>query len=96
MEGCHNDGVPNHNELVNLRWDTASNNQLDRIRHGYVAPKGEDHSESRLTDDDIRCIRAEPQYFGVGAMLSRSFSVSQASISRVRLKQTREHVEQYL
>ena len=34
LEGCHNDGNPANNTLENLRWDTPSNNQLDRITHG--------------------------------------------------------------
>ncbi len=34
MEGCHNDRNPANNVVSNLRWDTPSNNQLDRRRHG--------------------------------------------------------------
>ena len=34
MEACHNDGNPTNNRLDNLRWDTQSANQLDRVRHG--------------------------------------------------------------
>ena len=31
---CHNDGDPLNCWLDNLRWDTASNNQLDNVRNG--------------------------------------------------------------
>lgn len=34
MEVCHNNGVPNDNRLTNLRYDTASSNHLDRVKHG--------------------------------------------------------------
>lgn len=34
MEGCHNDGNAANNRLENLRWDTASANQRDRVKHG--------------------------------------------------------------
>lgn len=34
MEGCHNDGDPTNNNLVNLRWDTHKNNEKDKIKHG--------------------------------------------------------------
>jgi HNH endonuclease/NUMOD4 motif len=34
QEGCHNDGNGTHNSLVNLRWDTRSENTYDRVRHG--------------------------------------------------------------
>jgi hypothetical protein len=34
MEVCHNNGDPADNRAANLRYDTASENQLDRVRHG--------------------------------------------------------------
>ncbi len=34
MESCHNDGNPENNFVGNLRWDTHSNNALDRTKHG--------------------------------------------------------------
>jgi len=34
MEACHNDGRRSNNVLSNLRWDTPSNNQRDRVAHG--------------------------------------------------------------
>lgn len=33
-QGCHNDGQPRNNRLVNLRWDTVAANQADRKIHG--------------------------------------------------------------
>lgn len=32
---CHNNGVPSDNVISNLRWDTVSNNMLDKARHGH-------------------------------------------------------------
>ncbi|WP_083885199.1 NUMOD4 motif-containing HNH endonuclease [Nocardia thailandica] len=34
MEVCHNDGDPRNNAVSNLRWDSHSENQRDRRRHG--------------------------------------------------------------
>lgn len=34
MEGCHGPAGQLDNHLTNLRWDTRSENQLDRVRHG--------------------------------------------------------------
>lgn len=31
---CHNDGNEANNTLLNLRWDTPSENNRDRVRHG--------------------------------------------------------------
>lgn len=46
LECCHNDGNPTNNELSNLRWDTRSNNNLDRVRHG-TCPR----------TNKVRCLR---------------------------------------
>ncbi len=34
LEVCHNNGDPSDNRLENLRYDTKSANQYDRVRHG--------------------------------------------------------------
>lgn len=34
MVACHYDGNPSNNRIDNLRWDTYSNNQHDKRRHG--------------------------------------------------------------
>lgn len=43
MEGCHGDGNGTNNVLPNLRWDTRSENTLDRVRHGTH------HAKNRTT-----------------------------------------------
>lgn len=34
MQVCHNNGIPDDNRLSNLRYDTASANVRDAVRHG--------------------------------------------------------------
>lgn len=34
MEACHSDGSRDNNHISNLRWDTRSENQFDRVKHG--------------------------------------------------------------
>lgn len=34
MECCHNNGNGHDNHLSNLRWDTPSSNNKDKVRHG--------------------------------------------------------------
>ena len=34
MQCCHNNGIPDDNRLINLRWDTPKNNVHDRRFHG--------------------------------------------------------------
>ena len=61
---CHKNGNRFDNRLENLRYGTAQDNANDRIRHGNnVSPRsrqGEDHPLSKLTDADVRAIRAWP------------------------------------
>lgn len=34
MQGCHNDGDSQNNDLINLRWGTPSSNIMDTVIHG--------------------------------------------------------------
>jgi len=34
LDSCHNDGDCTNNGVTNLRWDTRSENALDRVKHG--------------------------------------------------------------
>jgi hypothetical protein len=58
MEACHSNGDRKDNRLVNLRWDTRKHNSADKILHG-TWQGGENNGASRLTDDDVACIRAQ-------------------------------------
>jgi len=52
MEACHGTGIKLDNSTSNLRWDTSTENNLDRIRHGTM-PTGESSGASKLTDDEV-------------------------------------------
>lgn len=78
-EGCHRDGKNQNNSLQNLRWDTASGNMDDTIRHGrHKSFKGEAHHKAKLTDAQVKLMR---QMFATGdwstAALGRHFGMSQ-------------------
>jgi hypothetical protein len=73
MQGCHNDGIPYHNSVSNLRWDVSKGNQLDRYKHG-TARLGEAHPSCLFSDEYIKfitgnlprgTIRAEAKRLGV-------------------------------
>jgi hypothetical protein len=55
-ECCHNDGNCQNNRLENLRWDTPSNNQKDRIKHGTYQ-YGEKNPSAKLSKNDVLDIR---------------------------------------
>jgi hypothetical protein len=42
-EACHNDGNPLNNHADNLRWDSHSENMLDRTRHGTFRARSQTH-----------------------------------------------------
>ena len=43
MEGCHADGEPMNSHVDNLRWDSSSSNNQDRVRHGTHNQKVKTH-----------------------------------------------------
>ena len=91
-ECCHNDGDFTNNCVGNLRWDTHKANVQDSIRHGtrFNVPRGEKHHTTRLTESQIRSIRAsqEPQ-----RILASRFGVKVDTISRIRRRVTWRHVK---
>ena len=56
MEACHNNGIPADNQIINLRWDTRSNNNLDKAKHG-THQWGERNGNSKLTEVKVKEIR---------------------------------------
>lgn len=56
MECCHNNGDPTDNRVENLRWDSASNNALDQVRHGTHHEKNKTHCPRGhlLVGDNLR------------------------------------------
>jgi hypothetical protein len=41
-DACHNNGDPADDRLVNLRWDSRSENMYDMVRHGRHAARNKD------------------------------------------------------
>lgn len=86
MEACHDDGNKQKNSLANLRWDTRSNNNMDRTKHGWVSPidvKGEKHPYAKLRNEDVFFIRS---LYGDGieiAEIARAFKMSYTAIKRI-------------
>ena len=87
-EGRHLDGQPDRNCLSNLSWGTRAENQRDRREHGtghaITCRKAAAHPQTTLTEDDVRCILAEPSWPGVARMLATAFDVSRHAIHSIR------------
>lgn len=80
-EGLHRDDNPANNWLLNLRWGTRSENLYDAIGNGKK-PIGEQVYNSKLNEDAVRYIRANPQ-FSLNSLGVR-FGVSAQAIKQVR------------
>lgn len=53
LECCHWDDNPAHNCLGNLRWDTRSANQVDRIRNGRNPDANKTHCDRGHAFDEV-------------------------------------------
>lgn len=80
MHGCHNDGDANNNALSNLRWDTPSRNQMDKVQHGTMA-HGSRNGWAKLTEDQVRRIWESPLS---APILAERMGVNRESIARIR------------
>ena len=87
---CHNDGDSRNNKANNLRYDTFSANQLDRIRHG-THNKGERHGNSKLSDEQVAEIKRRYAKGGSRA-LAEEFGVARHTITRIAAGKTWQHV----
>ena len=75
----HIDSTPAHNTVINLEWTTISGNTAHAFGAGKITiPKqdGEANNHSRLTETDIRSMRALFSECGNTAEVSRRFGVS--------------------
>ena len=94
LQCCHNNGNPTKNLLENLRYDTLSNNQLDRRKHGTDnAPCGEAHCRAKLTEADVRKIREMYAQGGyTHKMLANLFCVATPQITNIINRKAWKHV----
>ena len=80
MECCHNDGNPFNNKVSNLRWNTPTNNQADRTKHG-TSNRGEQCGTAKLTQEQVDLIRKDTR---LQRVIASEYGVLQNTISRIK------------
>lgn len=84
MWAAHDNGDELDNRAENLAWKTAPENEADKVEHGTRA-EGERHGCHKLTEDQVRAIRASGTRTGT---LSRRYGVSDTTIKDIRSGRT--------
>jgi hypothetical protein len=78
-ECLHINGNPADNRLVNLRWGTRSENNVDAVIHQHMG---------KLTETQIKDIRARlaSKEWGIGRKLAREYGVHESTISAIKVR----------
>lgn len=88
-EACHCNGNRRDNRAANLRWDTPSANQNDRVLHG-TSNRGEQCGAAKLTESQVREILSSPER---GFEIARRFGLSQQAVCNIRKRRIWSHVQ---
>ena len=79
---CHADGNKRHNEVGNLRWDSRSGNEADKIAHGRMC-NGSRHGNAKYFDADIDRMREMHLYGAQTRAIARVFDAHESYVSKV-------------
>jgi hypothetical protein len=82
LQICHNDGAKRNSHRTNLRYGTPVENMRDRDLHGKTM-RGEAHARSKLTDQQVRSIRALGKRGITQAAIAAQFDVTQAYVGKL-------------
>jgi len=90
---CHNNGNNQDNRLSNLRWDTISNNHLDKRKHGTDS-RGEKCYAAKLKDKDvINIIRLYNTKLFCQWEIAKLYKISQTMVSKIILGKNWKHLQ---
>lgn len=77
---------------ANLAWGSMHDNVMDKVRDGTIN-RGEDHGRAKLTEDDVRAIRAAYDAGAINfAHLAQHYGVTYVAIGQAAKRRTWKHV----
>ena len=79
---CHYDGDPSNNQLDNLRWDTPSNNHVDKKRHG-TSLQGESNPRAKLNSEAVHEIRRLCDSGVLRRLVAKRFGVATSTVDAI-------------
>ena len=85
---AHKNGNPSDNRVENLYWARPAENSHDQFLH--KRSKGvSDPNRKRLTDDDVRAIRADARKL---VDIAKDYGLTSSAVGRIRRGQAHKHV----
>lgn len=90
---CHNDGIKTNDRLDNLRWDSPSNNNLDKELHG-THNKGERHNLAKITEKQALEIKDKLKNYRYGdiSRIAEEYQIPYNIIANIKLNRTWKHL----
>lgn len=81
-EAMHLDGNPRNNNVTNLAWGTASENNLQKLQHG-TWQGGEANGEAKVTAKQVKQIRLLASEGTTRKALVKAFGISKTQVARI-------------
>ena len=91
MDICHLNGNKEDNRLCNLMYGTREENCSHMLKHG-TRPMGETHGKTKLTNEDVRNIKARLVFGTKNGDIARMYGVSTQVISNIKIGVTWRHI----
>lgn len=89
----HKNSIRNDNRVENLEWVSARDNMMHGIKYGNVKPtSGEINGMSKLTEDDVRAIRAAYEAGESYSEIATRYPVNTYTIHRIARRQCWRHI----